>query len=117
MVSTETATLGASRRALCWCLGAALVLVPAAMLGLLYALGPVGTCEADLNDTAMFLVWLAATATEGVLALMLWLLGASRILPRRGWRYALALPVGLGAAAAIFLLGLIPLLTYTTCAD
>ena len=117
MVSTGTATLGASRRALRWCLGAALVLVPAAMLGLLYVLGPFGTCEADLNDTAMFLVWLAATAAGGVIALMLWLLWARRIVPRRGWRWALALPVGLGAAAAVFLLGLIPLLTYTTCAD
>lgn|SRR5262249_24626656 len=108
---------GRRRRIVSWSLAAALFLVPAIMLGLIYALGPVGTCEADLNDSAIFLVWIVSIVVGGLIAYALFLVGGRRVVPRGRWRHALAPAVALGVSAAIFLLGLIPILTNTTCAE
>ena len=105
------------RRLLCWSLAAALCVVPVIMFSLIYALGPRGTCEADLNNTAIFLAWFASTAAAGLIVIPLFLVGGRDIVPRPASRYTLVLPLALGVAAAIYLLGLIPLLTYTTCAE
>ncbi|HKD93373.1 MAG TPA: hypothetical protein VKB43_01525 [Gaiellaceae bacterium] len=50
-----------------------------------------------------------------MLALALFLAGGGRIVPGRGWRSVLGLLAALGATAAVFAIGLVVLLTDTTC--
>jgi hypothetical protein len=52
-----------------------------------------------------------------VIAYPLFVISADRIVPNRRWRYLIGVPVALGLAAIVFFIGLVPILTYTTCAD
>jgi hypothetical protein len=105
------------RSAIRWMLGAALLLDAVGMLALMYALGPAGTCEDDLNTGAILLTWLVATGVGGVVAYPAFVTSARTIVPDGRWRYAIAFPVALGTAAALFAIGLVVVLTHTACVD
>ena len=100
-----------------WSFAASPLLVAGLMVALIYALGPRGSCEATLNNNAIYLVWLAGTVVGAAAASAVVYLGVRPIAPTSPMRQALAPVIGILAGIAIFFLGLVPILTYTTCVD
>jgi anti-sigma factor RsiW len=95
----------------------ALILVVPVMVGVMYALGPVGTCEADLNNNAFWLTWWLGTGAAGLITAALHLFDHGRFIPISQWGRTLVLPLAAGASVLTFVIGLIVFFTYTTCVE
>ena len=80
------------------------------MLSLIFTLGPRGTCRGGLHNNATIYVWLACCLAAGVLGYWLVVVARPQSVTLRYW-------VALGAGAVFFAIGLVPALSYATCAD
>ena len=99
-----------------------LPLVPAVITFIvLSALGlMVGTCEADLNSKGVFYTWFGMAAVSVVFSYPLFLVGGRHVLPkarRDQLSLRLRLPVVFVATVATFLLGVVYVITHSSCVD
>ena len=109
-------------KTICWVLAVILPLAPAVITFLvLSALGlKFGSCEDDLNGAAITRTWLGMAAASAILSYPLFLVGGRHVLPKarrdqlapRLGRY-----VAFTAAVATLIVGLVYVLTHTSCAD
>jgi hypothetical protein len=94
-------------------LAGALFVLPAAMLGTIYAIGPYGVGDNPGNhDGLKVFVWFASTIVGAVIGYLLVIVAGHRL--RSGLRRVIATAAALVLALAIFLLGLIPWVNHLT---